>query len=197
MTTPLTFSVDLPAGGQLTLKNADEVDMWQSNASKYINDYGLAKQNDLVLLGAILIQGIHMYRAQQNLALGGTKLAENQNAIVKAAEQIQQLEKSLGIDKKSREAGGQHTVANYVERLKRAAHEKGVHLADRTKAYEKFAMEMRWKIRLLRHGDPEDRQHHGISEDAIVTWAEEELGKLEAADKKWAREKGAVFTGKL
>lgn len=188
--------VDLPAGGRLKLKNAEEVQAWEQSAKRYIDDYGLSKANDLMLLGAILSQGIAMFRAQQDLA-DDKKAMVAQGIIIKAATEIRDLEKALGIDKKSREAGGQHTVTDYITRLKRAAHAKGVHLSERLKSYEKFNMELRWKIRLLRNGDDEDRRHHGITTESIIAWAEQELAKLEEKDKTWAHQEGKVFAGRL
>jgi hypothetical protein len=189
--------VEIPGGGgPLKLQNADEVLQWNNAAKAYIDDYGLIRVNDLQLLGAILSQGLAMYRAQVDLA--DPEKAKGASVRIRdAAAEIRELEKSLGIDKKSREAGGQHTVNDYVSRLKRAAHLKGVHISERVKAYEALAMEARWKIRLLRNGDDEDRNYHGLSEKAIVDWLEGELARLEELDKTWAREKGAVFIGKL
>jgi hypothetical protein len=188
--------VDLPAGGRLELKNADEVTLWNESAKRYQEDYGIHKANDLMLLGAILSQAIAMYRAQRDL--NDTKKASGaQGIIIKASTEIRELEKALGIDKKTREAGGQHTVANYVASLKRAGHEFGVRIANRTKAYEKFVMELRWKVRLLDNGDAEDRREHNISERTVLEWVRVELGTLEEADKKWANEKGKVFVGKM
>lgn len=190
------YEVDLPAGGRLKLKNAEEVQAWEQSAKRYIEDYGLTKANDLMLLGAVLSQGIAMFRAQQDLA-DDKKAMVAQGIIIKASGEIRELEKALGIDKKSREAGGQHTVTDYITRLKRAAHAKGVHLSERLKRYEAFNMELRWKLRLLRNGDDEDRRHHGITPENILTWAEGELSKLEEADKRWAHEEGKVFAGRL
>jgi hypothetical protein len=192
----VTLTVELPGGGHLVLQDQPEVDLWNTSAERYIDDYGITKQNDLVLLGAILAQHLTMYRAQR--ALNDPKLAkEAQNTIIKAGAEIRELEKALGIDKKTREAGGQHTVTSYLVNLKRAAHEKGVRIAERTKAYEAFMMDMRWRIRLLRNGDPEDRQYHGISERSIIEWAEKELAELEEADRLWAHQKGQVFVGRV
>lgn len=190
------FEVDLPAGGRLRLQNAEEVQAWEEASRRYIEDYGLNKANDLMLLGAILSQAIAMFRAQQDLA-DGQKAIVAQGIIIKASGEIRDLEKALGIDKKTREAGGQHDVRDYVTRLKRAAHAKGVHLAERLKRYEAFNMELRWKIRLLRNGDDEDRRHHGLTMEAIVAWAEQELAKLEEKDKEWAHQVGKVFAGRL
>lgn len=191
------FEVDLPVGGaRLSLKTADEVSLWTDMHQRYLTDYGLSKANDLILLGAILSQNVAMFRAQ--LDLGDPKKAPAAITMIgKAAEQIRDLEKALGIDKKTREAGGQHTVADYVTRLKRAAHEKGVHISERVKRYEAFAMECRWKLRLLRNGDEEDRAYHNLSEKAIIEWMEQELAKIEEADKKWSKDVGKVFVGKL
>ena len=190
------FMVDLPAGGRLELNDADEVELWEESAKRYIDDYGLVKANDLMLLGAILSQAISMYRAQRELN-EPKKASSAQNTIIKAAEEIRALEKALGIDKKSREAGGQHTVGNYVEQLKAAAHAKGVHIATRVKKYEAFVMELRWKVRLLRNGDEEDKAYHGLTEESVIAWAEQEMAKLEEHDKKFAHEKARVFVGRL
>ena len=190
------FSVELPGGGSLELKDGDEVDLWNTSAERYIQDYALVKQNDLVLLGAILAQNLAMYRAQRDLI--DPKLAgAAQQMITKASTEIRELEKALGIDKKTREAGGQHTVGNYIATLKKAAHAKGVHITERVKAYEAFAMELRWRLRVLRNGDDEDRKYHDISPEAICAWAEKQLADLEEGDKKWAREKGRLFVGRV
>jgi len=212
------FEVDLPGGGKLQLRSVDEVDLFEKQRDRYVKDYSLSKTNDLVLLGALLSQNLAMFRAQQRLngmepvtdaqgvPTGQYKIANNvkpadmsaaQNVIIKAAEEVRAIEKALGIDKKTREAGGQHTVANYVTNLKRAAHQMGVHITARTKAYEKFVMELRWKVRLLKNGDPEDRQYHNITPTSIIDWAEQEMAKLEEIDKKFAKDKGRVFAGKL
>lgn len=212
-----TFDVDLPAGGKMHLHSVEEQDMFVETRDKYMKDYNLTKTNDLVLLGAILTQQLVMFRAQQRLngmepemdgagvPTGRYKIVEvkpqamghAQNTVIKAATEIRDIEKALGIDKKTREAGGQHTVANYITHVKKAGHQMGVHISKRTKAYEKFVMELRWKIRLLRNGDPEDRQYHNISPASILDWAEQELARLEEVDKKFAKEKGKVFIGKL
>lgn len=97
----------------------------------------------------------------------------------------------------TREAGGQHTVASYVEELKRAAHQYGIHVSKRVKLYEKFVMELRWRLRLLENGDAEDRAYHGISEDKIIAWCREQLESLEDADKKFASDKGRLWVGRL
>lgn len=212
-----SFEVDLPGGGKLHLHTVDEQVVFEESRDRYIKDYSLVKTNDLVLLGAILTQQLVMFRAQQRLngmeaetdaagvPTGRYKVVEvkpqamsqAQSTVIKAATEIREIEKALGIDKKTREAGGQHTVANYVTQLKKAGHQFGVHIAKRTKAYEKFVMDLRWKVRLLRNGDAEDRQYHNISPASIIEWAEQEMAKLEEIDKKFAHEKGKVFTGRL
>lgn len=190
------FRVDLPAGGSLELATADECAMWNASGKSFVADYGFTKANDLVLLGALLTQGLHMYRAQVDMQ-DPKKASAAQNSIIKAATEIRELEKALGIDKKTREAGGQHTVGDYITNLKLAAHERGVHISKRVLAYEEFAMALRWRVRLLRNGDSEDRQYHGISETSIVNFVETELAKLEQVDKDFAKEKGRVFVGRL
>jgi hypothetical protein len=190
------YEVDLPAGGRLELKSAEEVRMWEDSAKRYIQDYGLVKANDLMLLGAILSQGIAMFRAQQELS-DPKSASKAVTLISKASEQIRELEKALGIDKKTREAGGQHNVADYVTNLKRAAHAKGIHIAERVKMIEAFAMGLRWRLRLLENGDDEDRAYHGLTHENVVKWAAVELAKIEEHDKKFAKEKGATFVGRL
>jgi hypothetical protein len=214
---PTGFHVDLPAGGKLVLKTQDEVDMWDQTRDAYIQDYRLAKTNDLVLLGAILTQNLAMFRAQQRMngmepeldsadvptgrykqvPVKAADITGAQKQIISASEEIRQLEKALGIDKKTREAGGAYNVADYIATLKKAGHQMGVHLTKRQKAYEAVMMEARWKVRLFRNGDPEDRQHHAISPENIIDWLEEEMEKLEDLDRKFANEVGKLYVGKL
>ena len=190
------FQVSLPAGGVLNLNTAEEAEFWKQTAKRYIDDYGITKSNDLVMLGAILSQAVLMYRAQMDMS-DPKKSAAAAKTIREASAEIRELEKALGLDKRTREAGGQHTVADYVTQLKRAAHMKGVRIAERVKAYEAFNMELRWRLRLLENGDDEDRRYHDVDPEKICKWAAAELAKLEEADKEWAREKGAIFIGKL
>lgn len=192
------FTVELPSGATLTLDSAEEVDLWNTATERFLEDYAINKQNDKILLGAILSQQLSMFRAQKRLTGADAKgRAGATKDIKEAAEEIRGLEKALGIDKASREKGGQHTVVQYVTDLKKAAHAKGIHIAARVKAYEKLAMDLRWMIRLLRNGDAEDRQYHNISEKSIVDYAERNLAELEEQDKKWAREKGAPVLGRI
>jgi hypothetical protein len=211
------FEVELPAGGSLHVQTIDEAQLWEASSKRYQEDYSLVKTNDLVLLGAILAQQLSLFRAQQELSgmmpefdphglptgryvriqMKPADEARARATIEKSAAEIRELEKALGIDKKSREAGGQVSVTNYVATLKRAAHEYGVHISARLKIYEQIMMEARWKVRLLRNGDAEDRRIHNLSEATIITWLEGELKKAEEADKKYAREVGKLFIGKV
>jgi hypothetical protein len=210
------LEVELPAGGKLALQTVEEVDMWDRTAAKYRGDYALSKTNDLILVGAILTQNLAMFRATQAIngmepqlnngvptgqyvhkPVKATDAAKYQRMILEAAKEIRELEKSLGIDKKTRDAGGGDSIAGYLGSLKIAGRQLGVHITKRTKAYEEFAMEMRWRIRVLRHGDDEDRLHHGITEDSIIGFAETRLAELEQIDKDFANQKGKMFVGKL
>ena len=215
---PTAFEAELPGGlGKLQLQTQDEVDMWESTRDAYIKDYRLVKTNDLVLLGAILSQNLALFRAQQRMNgmvpeldqaqvptgrykkvdVSAKDLSASQGTIKKASEEIRELEKALGIDKKTREAGGAFNIADYIANLKKAAHMMGVHITKRTKAYEEFNMALRMKIRVLRNGDPEDRQYESISPEKIIDWAEDELAKLEQVDIDFAREKGKTVVGTL
>lgn len=215
---PSLFEVNLPAGGKLVLHTQDEVDMWEQAAEKYTKEYRLTKPNDLVLLGAILTHNLALYRAQQQIngmepefdpqglptgryvkiqSQKGAERTSAQKITIEASKEIRELEKALGIDKKTRESGGAHNVADYIEKLKLAAHNYGVHISKRMKKYEAVMMEARWKIRLLRNGDPEDRKEHNLSDASIVDWLEQELKVIEEMDRQFAKDKGKVFLGKL
>lgn len=211
------FEVELPAGGHLALRTQDEVDLWEELHEKYVKDYGLAKANDLALLGAVLSQHIAMFRAQQKLngMIPETdnngvptgryivdpkhKAADStaaQTQITKASTEIREMEKALGIDKKTREAGGQFNVADYIGTLKRVGHMMGIHITQRVRMSEAFMTNLSWRIRLLRNGDDEDKAYHGITEASIIEFCEAELAKMDSHNKKFAR-KQAVFAGKL
>lgn len=212
---PPVFDVDLPAGGKLHLQSAEEVDMWEEAAKAYIADYNLTRTNDKVLLGSILTQQLAMFRAQQ--ALNGmeavldannvptgryqqTKLKPSEQAAAQkmirdASAEIRDIEKSLGIDKKTRESGGAETVRDYISKLKRHGHAMGVHISKRVLRYEAFCMELKTKLRMMENLDDEDRAYHGLSWEAIGKWAYKELLDIEEVDKKYANEKGKLFIG--
>lgn len=214
---PTLFDVEAPGGGKLLLRSQEEVDYYNEMAKAYMDDYRLVRASEKVLLGALLAQAVSIYRAQiemvglkmsrdaggvptgeyEEVKLSSAERSALQKQVGEATKEIREIEKQLGIDKKSRDAGGAETTANYITTLKRAGHRMGVHINRRVKLYEEFAMQMRWRLRLLRNGDDEDRRYHNISEENICKWAENVLKQLEDFDKKFAKDQAKLFGGKL
>lgn len=213
----IDFQVELPAGGVLHLQSADEVAFWEESQERYAEDYTLAKQNDLITLGQLLQQQVILFRCQtqingmvpevdeggvptgsyRRVEIDGNEMLGLQKLMLSTSGEMRALEKSLGIDKATREQGGTHTVDSYVKSLKRAAHARGVHIAQRTLEYEKVVNELRVRIRLLYKGDAEDRKYHNITPKTILDWLKAECDRLEDVDKKFAKDKGKLFVGKL
>lgn len=211
------FQVELPAGGVLHLQTPDEVQFWNESMARYSDEYTFAKQNDLVTLGLLLLQQVILFRLQTavngmepELDAGGVptgayrrveidagELSVIQKTIQSTSVEMRALEKSLGIDKATREQGGSHTVDSYVRSLKRAAHVRGVHIAERTVEYEKVVNELRVRLRLLYNGDGEDRKYHNITPKTILDWLKEECARLEQVDKDFHQQQGKLFIGKL
>lgn len=213
------FPVDLPAGGQIQLQSVEEQELWDKSHKRYIEDYHLNKTNDLVILGGLLMQQVLLFRSQRkingmvpvldnnNVPTGAYQVDTEQDekdrdvarkALNDALDQIGKAERALGIDKVSREAGGTVTIENYLRTVKRAAHERGIHLNKRFIEYERMVNELRTKIRMFRNLDAEDKAYEGIpTEAAILEWAEQELLVLEQADKDYAKHKHKLYVGKL
>lgn len=211
------YQVELPAGGVLHLQTPDEVQFWNESMQRYTEEYTFAKQNDLVTLGLLLLQQVILFRLQTSvngmepeLDAGGVptgsykrveidagELATIQKTIQSTSAEMRALEKSLGIDKATREQGGTHTVDSYVKALKRAAHMRGVHIAERTVEYEKVIAELRVRLRLLYNGDAEDRKYHNITPKTILDWLKEECARLEGVDKEFNKQYAKLFVGKL
>lgn len=215
--TTQTYEVELPAGGRMRLFSAEEVELFEKSVKRYREDYALNKLNDLMLVGAIVTQQLIMFRSQQRLAgmepeldgsgqptgqykvtkVEGKDLSSSQGLVTKCAEEIRKLEQALGVDKKTREAGGQHTVANFVTNLKRAAHQYGVRIAERVKEYERVMMEARWRLRVLQNADAEDRAYYDLTPEKFCDWLRQELAEIEVKDQEWAKTKGKLYQGKL
>lgn len=211
------FEVELPAGGKMYLQTPDEVQFWDESLVRYREDYTLAKQNDLIALGMLLQQQVLLFRLQtqingmepeldandvptgqyRRVTLTPSEVATIQKSMTATSVEMRALEKSLGIDKATREQGGSHTLDSYVRLLKKAAHERGVHIAQRTIEYEKVINELRVRLRLLYNADAEDRKYHNIAPKTVLDWLQEECKRLEQVDKEFAKEKGKVFVGQL
>jgi hypothetical protein len=217
MTTIVDYKVELPSGGFLHLQTADEVDLWTKALARYRQDYVLQKVNDLVNLGALLQQHVVIFRCQvaingmeaevdgRGLPTGNYKrvdydasdLASYQKTLTEATKEMRALEKALGIDKATREQGGAHTVDNYITMLKRAAHERSVHIVDMVTDYQGFFKELSWKLRLLYHADAVDRAYHNVTPKSVLDWAKAEVERLQQKEKDWARDVGKLYAGKL
>lgn len=214
---PTRFEVELPSGGKLQLYSAEEVKIWQDAEKRYKEEYAFIKMNDLIMLGAILTQQLTLFRAQQkmngmepvldtnNVPTGQYKVVQMkasemkaaQDTLLKASKEIRDLESQLGIDKKSREQGGQQSVSQYVTFAKRAANEYGIHISKRVTEYERVFNAVRTKIRVLDNADDEDRAYEGISEASILDYLRTECARLEQVDKDFAADKGKLFVGRL
>lgn len=190
------YKANLPAGGQIELNSAEEVDEWNKLAEGYIADFGLIRTNELAQLGAILAQQIAQNRAMQDMS-DVRKAPAAVSIITKTSETIGELEKRLGIDRKTLQSGAKDDLGDYVKLLKKFGHARAVHITERTKAYEAFCMELRWKLRVLDNADDEDKRHHGLSFESVCQWAAVQLAELEGKDQAWAHEKGKLFVGRL
>lgn len=211
------YSVDLPAGGRLHLQTPEEVDLWNKAMARYMDEYVFQKANDLTTLGSLLQQQIVLYRCQvaingmeaevdnkgvptgryKRVTIDGGDLAAYQKTLTEAAKEMRALEKALGIDKATREAGGQHTLENYLKVLKKAAHDRGVHVTDMVIEYQRVMKELGWKLRLLYNGDAQDRAYHGVSPKSVLDWLRDEIARLEEKDKEWANQVGKIYVGQL
>jgi hypothetical protein len=207
--------VTTPSGGKLMLRDAAEAEMYEGLRDRYIRDFSLSKQNDLVLLSVLLQQAVILERAQHTLngmepevedgqptgkwvqrEMSDTELDKALNRVIKASNQISEIEIKLGIDKKSREQSVD-SVGEFIKTAKKAAHQYGVHISKRVKMYEALGMELRWRVRLLRNGDAEDRAYHNVSAEGIIDLLEQGLDKIAEQDRKYAKEVGKLFIGKL
>jgi hypothetical protein len=211
------FTVELPSGGKLHLQTPDEVDLWETAQRRYLEDYVLTKHNDLVTLGALLQQQIILFRCQtaingmepeldankvptgsyKRVELDGADLAAYQKTLTEAAKEMRALEKQLGIDKATREQGGTHTLDNYIRTLKRAAHDRGVHVTRQVLEYQRVMSELRWKLRMLYHADKQDRAYHNVTPRTVLDWLKGEVEHLEQLDQQFARETGKLYVGQL
>lgn len=211
------FRVDLPAGGSLHMQTPDEVELWNKARERIMSEYVLRKHNDLINLGALLQQQVILYRCQvaingmeaetdshgiptgayRRVDLDASEVMGYQKTLTECAKEVGRLEKALGIDKVTREAGGAHTLESYIKTLKRAAHERGIHITGQVTEYQRVMKELGWKLRLLYRGDPQDRQYHSVTPRSVLDWLWEEVQRLEDRDKEWAKETGKLYIGKL
>lgn len=218
MSDPHNFEVAIPGGGKLHLHTAEEVELWDTTADAYVQDYGLTKVNDLKIVGMILMQQIEIFRAQQ-LSNGrqavfdketyepsgeyeriGLSPADKRDAtqmMLKAGAEVTRLEEKLGIDKKTRDAGGKGELQDYLVVVKRAAHEYGLHIVERVKFVEALVMDLSTKLRILDNTDAEDRAYEGVTADSILNDLRKGIATMHENDETWAKEKGVLFRGKL
>lgn len=211
------LEVELPAGGKMHLLDAEEVELWTNLSARYREDYRLRKINDLVALGSILMHQLTLFRAQRRLSglepeydeeglftgkMKKVKVTQASSSaatadIGRSSKEIREIEKSLGIDKKGREAAGDQDIPSYLRRLKAFGREMGIHISRRVHAYEEFVNELRWRVRLEQTGDPEDKAYHDCTPEGILKWARGELDKLTEIDKQFAEDKQKLVVGKL
>lgn len=213
-----TFLVELPGGGaHIPLQTAEEVDRWQTLEAAYRDQYDLRKINDLTNLGTLLVQQVNLYRAQMGLSgrvpvtddfglptgeyeqrmLKQSEIRSYQDQIQGASKEIREIERTMGIDKKSRDQAGDESLKSWLVQMKARAHRYGLHVSRRVAKYEEFCMELRWRLRLNEIGDAEDKHYEECSEEGIIRWAREQLAELERVDQEFAQEEGALVLGRM
>lgn len=214
---PMNFEVDLPAGGKLPLQTIEEVDVYEEARDSYLRDFRIQHHSDKLAVGSLLMMHLEVFRNQQRLNGMEAELDANGvptgryvkaqmkqqdktaalSVLLKVQEEIRSAEKALGVDKKTRDAGGQYDTKAYVDAMKDAANQYGVHLSRRYQAYDAFVRALRVKIKMLDTLDAEDLQHENISVDTIQSFIRASLDRLEEADKKFAHEKGRLIVGTI
>ena len=214
--TPLLLhEAALPGGGSIALTNPREKVFFDEKRKMYSKEYPLTKPNDLSRLGQLLTLELVAHRMTQRMmgqvmlfdsagaptgrfeAVAEEEITSITDRLPKIQKEIRDLEKALRTDKQAREGEGTHDIRSYFETLKRAAFDYEVHLSDRYKAYDEVVNELRWKIRILRNADQEDRDYHHISEESIIKYIEDELLRLELLDIEFAADKQSLWVGKL
>lgn len=216
-TAPANFEVELPAGGKLPLQTLDEVEVFEESRDRYLTDYKINNQSDRLAVANMLVLQIEAFRAAQRLngmeaeldpngvPTGRYKKVEVKaqertaalNILIKTRDSIADTEKQLGIDKKTRDQGGQYDVSTYIGGAKEAARTYGIHLSKRYIAYVAFVKALRTQLRMLRQLDAEDLAEAQLSPESLSQWMWGELEKLEQADIKFAHEKGKLIVGKV
>lgn len=209
------LEVEFPGGGPFHLQSREEADRWTTLSARYQDEYSLRKVNDLTNLGTLLVQHINLYRAQ--LALSGrvaevdeealptgryqmkvlkpAEIKAYQEQVTNASKEIREIEKAMGIDKKSREAAGDESLRGWLTAMKARSHRYGLHVSRRLTAYEEFVMELRWRMRLNQNGDAEDKHYEDCTDEGVIKWAREQLEELERKDREFAHEEGALVVG--
>lgn len=209
--------VELPGGGGgITLQSNEEVDRWRVLEAAYRDQYDLRKINDLTNLGTLLVQHVNLYRAQQALTgrvpeldeedlptgryvsrvLKANEVRAYQDQINTASKEIREIERTMGIDKKSRDQAGDESLKSWLVAMKARAHRYGLHVSKRVTAYEEFCMELRWRLRLNEVGDAEDKHYEDCDHEGIIKWAREQLAVLEESDRQFADDEGALILGR-
>jgi hypothetical protein len=216
-TAPVNFEVELPAGGKLHLQTIDEVEVFEDTREAYLRDFQIKHHSDKLAIGSLLLMHLEVFRNQQRLnsmeaeldtrgvptgryvktPVKPTEKSAILSVLLKMQAEIRDAEKALGVDKKTRDSGGQYDTKAYVEAIREGAGQWGVHLSRRYMAYEAFVRGLRVRLRMLDTLDPEDLQHENISVETILTSCRASLAKLEEADKKFAHEKGRLIVGKV
>ena len=210
--------VELPGGGgRIPLQSRDEYDQWVRLEAAYREEYQFTKINDLTALSTLLVQHINLFRAQLGLSgrvpavdedglptggyeqrpLKSSEIRSFQEQITQASKEIREIEKAIGVDKKSRESAGEENNRQWLIRMKARAHRYGLHVSRRVTAYEAFVMELRWRIRLNEIGDAEDKHYESCDDAGIIFWIRQQLKELEEADRKFAADEGALVVGRL
>lgn len=209
------FDVELPAGGKLPLQTIQEVEVFEDAREAYLRDFQISHHSDKLAIGSLLLMHLEIFRNQQRLngmeaevdansvptgrykkvEVKGQDRASALTVLIKARESVAETEKSLGIDKRTRDQGGQYDIATYIGGAKQAAREYGVHLSKRYMAYVTFVMALRTQHRMLRQLDSEDLAEMRLTPESLLDWIWNELVKLEEVDKKFAHEKGKLIAG--
>lgn len=211
------FRVELPGGGApIYLQSGDELSRWENLERAYTDQYDLRKINDLTNLGTLLVQHINLYRAQTALSgrvpeideedlptgryvskvLKPAELKAHQENVTTASKEIREIERTMGIDKKSRDAAGDEGVRAWLQVMKDRAQRYGLHVSQRVTKYEEAWNELSWRLRLNEVGDAEDKHYEDCSDEGIIKWARLQVAELAENDREFAQDEGALIVGR-
>lgn len=180
--------VTTPSGGTVYLLNEDEAAAYNNNADRYQEDYKFKNISDLRDLDRLLeIEAMShrfsIWGLRNSTYDGGPVPGNIQKEIRDHSREIREIKASLGIDKRTRDAGQGETLADKWAFVCTKAKEFGYHRNEQIiRAYD-ILNELRAKITLWENSTEAERKKFDANLEDIVAWAKEQFEEFDEIDK--------------
>lgn len=202
------YRVSTLSGHSVELKSKDEAAFYKTAQKKYMKDFSFDVASDLRALDRLVFLETLVYRYQTYLGSGydhegeeitSYDISDMRKALKDASTMAADVQRDLGLTVSQREKEKFESVGNYIENLRTAAKEFGIHRENQLGVALELLNHIFAQCGAYRRSNDHERKKLGYPDaESLVKWIDEDLrAKYDEVDAHFRANKQRLWVGTL